>query len=195
MYTLIGYNQSRAFRVKWMLEELGLPYTQIAATPRSPEATEHNPTGKIPALIDDGATLTDSVAIITYLADKHNALTFKPGTLGRARQDGFTNLILDEFDAAIWSAARHSFVLPKDKRVPALKDTLKWEFARSQESLVAQMGDGPFLMGDQLTVADIILGHCLDWAKAAKFTISQPRLSTYLTTLHQRPAYQAANAN
>lgn len=194
MYTLIGTTMSRAFRVRWALEEIGAPYTLIDAKPRSPEILELNPTGKIPALVDDGAVLTDSTAIMTYLADKHNALTFPAGSLGRARQDGFTQLVLDEFDACLWAAARHGFILPEDKRVADLKPTLKWEFARSEASLVAQMGDGPFLMGDRLTIADILLGHCLGWAITAKFGITEQRLSEYLNTLRQRPAYKAARA-
>jgi len=195
MYTLIGVTPTRTLRVKWALEELGLPYTQLPATPHSDEANEHHPSGKVPALIVDGATLTDSVAIITYLADKHNGLTFKAGTLGRARQDGFTHMILDEFDSVIWTAARHSFVLPEDKRVPDVKPSLKWELARSEAILVGQMGDGPFLMGQEFTIADILLGHCLDWAIAAKFGITQPRLKEYLSTLHARPAYKTARAD
>ena len=195
MYTLIGVTPTRTLRVKWALEELGVPYTQLPARPQSAEAKGHNPSGKVPALIVDGATLTDSAAIITYLADKHNRLTLKAGTLGRARQDGFTHMILDELDGVLWMAARHSFVLPEDKRVPAVKDSLKWEFARSEEALVAQMGDGPFLMGEEFTIADIMLAHCLDWAIAAKFGISQPRLKEYLAVMHARPAYKAARAD
>ncbi|RLJ51915.1 glutathione S-transferase [Litoreibacter meonggei] len=195
MYTLIGLTKTRTFRVKWALEELGLPYTQRQAPPRSDEAMEHNPSGKVPALIVDGATLTDSTAIITYLADKHSGITCKAGTLGRARQDGFTHLILDELDAVLWTAARHSFILPEEKRVPEVKESLKWEFARSEAVLVAQMGDGPFLMGEEFTIADIVLTHCLDWAIGAKFGISQSRLREYLKTVHARPAYIAARAD
>ena len=194
MYTLIGANQTRALRVKWALEELGVPYTQLPAAPRSAEAREHAPSGKVPVLIVDGATLTDSTAIITYLADHHNALTLKAGTLGRARQDGFTNMVLDEFDAALWTAARHSFVLPEDKRVPDVKPSLRWEFARSEELLVSQMGDGPFLMGAEFTIADIVLCHCLDWAVKAGFGVSQPRLAEYHAAMRARPAYIAARA-
>ena len=195
MYTLIGYVKTRAFRVKWALEELGLPYTHVPAAPHSDEAKEHNPTGKVPALVVDGATLTDSTAIITYLADKNHGLTLAAGTLGRARQDGFTHMILDEFDGALWTAARHSFILPEDKRTPAVKDSLKWEFARSEAALVAQMGDGPFLMGEEFTIADILLTHCLDWAMGAKFGISQYRLKDYLAITHERPGYKAARAD
>ena len=81
MYTVVGATKSRAFRVMWMLEELGQDYTQIAAGPRTPEAMKYNPSGKIPALIDGDDILTDSVAIMTYLGDKHQQLTAPAGTV------------------------------------------------------------------------------------------------------------------
>ncbi|MFK7874434.1 MAG: glutathione S-transferase N-terminal domain-containing protein, partial [Paracoccaceae bacterium] len=52
MYTVIGGIHSRAFRVLWALEELGLSYTHLAAAPHSPEVLEHAPSGKIPVLVD-----------------------------------------------------------------------------------------------------------------------------------------------
>ena len=84
MYTVIGGTKSRAFRVMWMLEELGQPYTLNPAAPRSEEARKYNPSGKIPALVDGDEVLTDSLAIMTYLADKHGALTAPAGTPERA---------------------------------------------------------------------------------------------------------------
>ncbi|MFN7131684.1 MAG: glutathione S-transferase family protein, partial [Myxococcales bacterium] len=96
-------------------------------------------------LIDDGVPVTDSTAILTYLADKHGALTHPAGTLDRARQDSLTQFLLDEFDAALWMAARHSFILPEELRLSAIKNSLKWEVARSQKTLVQRMGEGPFL--------------------------------------------------
>ena len=191
MYTVIGSVASRAFRVLWMLEELGLSYEHIPAKPQSDEVKAHSPAGKIPVFLDGETALTDSVAIMTYLADKHGALTAPAGTLARAQQDAMTQRIADEFDACLWTAARHSFVLPEDKRVPDVKDSLRWEFARSEARLVRDMGDRPFLMGDEITVPDILLGHCLGWAIMAKFSISEPVLSDYLDRLKARPAYVA----
>jgi glutathione S-transferase len=63
MYKVIGTVKSRAFRVMWMLEELGQSYDLVAAAPRSDEAKQYNPTGKVPALLDSDDLLTDSVAI------------------------------------------------------------------------------------------------------------------------------------
>lgn len=190
MYTVIGTVKSRAARVIWMLEELGQPFEHVAAAPRSAGVVEFNPAGKIPVLIEDGTPITDSTAILQYLADKHRAFTHPAGTLDRARQDGLTQFLLDEFDAALWMAARHSFVLPEELRQTAIKDSLKWEFERSQKTLVHRMGEGPFVMGEMMTVPDFILTHCGTWALAAKFPIVERKLSDYLDRMRDRPAYR-----
>ncbi|MDO5621026.1 MAG: glutathione S-transferase family protein [Paracoccus sp. (in: a-proteobacteria)] len=192
MYQLIGTTETRALRVIWMLEELGQPYNHIPAAPWSEGVVAFNPAGKVPVLIVDGTPVTDSTAILTYLADRHGALTHVAGTLDRARQDSLTQFLLDEFDANIWTAARHTFILPKDLRMAGIKNTLRWEFERSQHTLVHRMGEGPFLMGDKMTVPDIILTHCLDWALRARFPIVEQRLSEYLDHMRKRPAFQRA---
>lgn len=194
MYTLIGYPRTRTFRVMWMLEEAGLDYRLNPAPPRSEAVNVHSDLGKVPVLIAEGHALTDSTAILTYLADRHGVLTYPAGSLDRARQDGLTQFVLDEFDARIWTAARHTFVLPEDKRLPAIKDSLRWEFETSARMLAARIGHGPFLMGETMTIADIVTGHCLSWAKAAKFDVSHRVLDDYLTRMQARPAYQAASA-
>lgn len=189
MYTVIGANKTRAFRVVWMLEELEQPYTQDPCGPRSPVALTHNPSGKVPVLLEGDQAITDSTAILTYLADKHGQLTALAGTIARARQDAMTHLILDELDAVLWTAARHSFVLPEDRRVPQVKESLKWEFGESL-ARVADRIQGEWVMGDEFTLPDILLAHCLSWARAAKFDVTDPDLLTYLRRATERPAYQ-----
>lgn len=194
MYKVIGTAKSRAARVMWMLEELGLPYEHDAASPRTDSVLAHNPVGKIPVLLVDGEAITDSAAIMQFLADRHGALTYPAGSIERLRQDSLLHFLLDEFDAILWTAARHSFILPEERRVPQVKDSLKWEFERSQKTMVARMGKGPFLMGDTMTVPDILLAHCLIWAQGAKFPITEPVLEEYLARMRARPAYQRAMA-
>ena len=145
MYQVIGTGKSRALRVLWMLEELGQPYEHVPVNPHSEGVTPFNPAGKVPVLIVDGTPITDSTAILTYLADRHDGLTHAAGTLERARQDSLTQLILDEFDAALWLAARHSFILPEEMRLAAIKNTLRWEFERSQKTLFHRMAEDGFL--------------------------------------------------
>ncbi|ARE84587.1 Glutathione S-transferase GST-6.0 [Roseovarius sp. EC-HK134] len=193
MYDVIGSRASRAFRVLWLLEEMGVGYNHMAVAPRSPEALAANPSGKIPALRDGDAVLTDSAAIMTYLADKHGQFTHAPGTVARARQDALTHQILDEIDGTLWTAARHSFVLPEEHRVPAVKDSLKWEYERN----LARLSDaltGPFLQGETMTIADILLVHCLMWAGKAGFADPDDKLKDYMAMMVERPACQRAAA-
>lgn len=193
MYEVIGNTQSRAFRVMWMLEELGQEYTLTAVKPHSEEARAANPSGKIPALRDGDDVIVDSAAIITYLADKHGALTYPAGTIERARQDALTHTILDEMDSVLWAAARHKFILPEERRVPEVADSLKWEFGNH----AARFGDriaGEFLMGDRMTVPDILATHCLNWAFGAKFPITDQRLLDYAKRMRGRDAFKRAAA-
>jgi len=194
MYTVIGTVKSRALRVLWALEELGLAYDHVPAAPRSEEARRHSPAGKIPALLVDGQAITDSVAIVTFLADRHGALAFPAGTLDRARQDAFTHLVNDELDAVLWTAARHSFVLPEELRLPAIKDSLKWEFDRSAARLGEALGDAPFLMGETMTIPDILLAHCMRWAGNANFPVTDARIMAHRDRMLARPAFARAAA-
>lgn len=204
MYTVVGTARSRAFRVLWMLEELALPYRHVPAAPQSAAALAVNPAGKVPVLVitgegtgegeGEGEAITDSTAILQFLADRHGALTHPAGTLARARQDSLTQFLLDELDAALWTAARHSFVLPPERRVPAIKDTLRWEFARSLGRLAERLGEGPFLAGAAPGVADIIAGHCLGWATTARFPPGPAAVQDLARRLAARPAWAAAAA-
>ncbi|MFG6594648.1 glutathione S-transferase family protein [Sulfitobacter sp. 1A13368] len=191
MYTVIGGTKTRAFRVMWMLEELGQPYDLNPAAPRSDEARKYNPSGKIPALVDGDEVLTDSVAIMTYLADKHGALTAPAGTPARAWQDAMTFWLIDEFDAVLWAAAKHSFVFPEEARVPAIKDSLKAEFERAAKTLSDRL-EGPFLMGDQITLPDLLAVHCINWSIGAKFPRVDDKLNLWAKSLRERPAFLAA---
>lgn len=189
MPKLLGTGKSRTFRVLWMLEELGISFEHIPAAPRTAEITQFNPSGKVPVFVtDDGAVLTDSSAIITYLADHNGRLTHPTGTTQRAAQDAMSFAILDELDGALWTSARHSFILPEDMRVPQIKESLKWEFAKSADRIAERMA-GPFVMGDELTIPDILLAHCAGWSMTAKFNLQNKTILDHLARMQERPAY------
>lgn len=194
MYTLIGSPRTRAFRVLWMLEELGLPYDLRPEAPRSDAVTALNPSGKVPVLLADGEVLTDSTAILTFLADRHGALTCPPGSIARAHQDAWTQRVLDEMDALLWTAARHSFVLPEDERVAEIRPALRAEFGRNMVRMAEALGDGPWVMGADFTLPDILLAHCLSWAQMAKFPVGPRVLQDHLARATGRPAYRRAAA-
>ncbi len=190
MIEVIGARASRTFRVLWMLEELGESYRHVSVKPHAPEVTRRSAAGKIPVVIVNGEALTDSTAILQHFADRQGVFTCQAGTVERARQDGWTCLLLDEFDACLWAAAKHSFVLPEAVRVKAVKPALKWEFRKAVGRLAGRLGDGPFLMGESMTVPDFILTHCLVWANVAGFAHSEPGVDAYFDRLRSRPAFQ-----
>ena len=195
MYQVVGNTNTRTFRVLWAMHEMGLEFEHIAAHAQSDEVRAVNPSGKVPALIVDGTPIVDSTAILTYLADKHGQLTYPAGTIERAQQDSLTHFILDEFDAVIWTAARNTFVLPADKRVPEIKETLRWAFARSIKLIEGRMSDGPNLMGEKFTIPDIILTQIGGWARVAKFDVPDGKLKDYFRRQIKRPAYIKASAS
>ena len=181
-------------RVLWAMHEIGLEYEHIKASAQSEEAKLVNPSGIVPSLNVDGTIINDSTAIITYLADKHGQLTYPAGTIERAKQDSLTQFILDELDAVLWTAARHTFVLPEDKRVKGIKETLRWEFSKSLKTLDDRMIEGPNLMGEKFTIPDIILTHIGGWARVAKFDVPDGRLRDYFRHQIKRPAYVTVSA-
>lgn len=185
-----GTRKSRAFRVLWLLEEMGMEYVHFPVMPHDSGLTGIYPRGKIPVIVDDDLVITDSTAILHYLSDRYaREFTSPPGTPERATQDSMTCMILDEFDSCLWAAARHSFILPEELRVRELKETLKWEFDRSVTALIERAEFDPFLLGDRLTVPDFIFAHCLLWSRVAKFPLTQPVLLEYIRHVERRPAY------
>ena len=194
MYTVLGSTKNRTLRVIWTLEELGVAYDQILGAPGSADIKAYSSTGKVPALMLDDKIYTDSVAIIYFLSDAHNALTFPAGSLDRLKMDGHINFLLEEFDSLLWVAAKNSFINPADKRTDSIKPVLKWEFERSLKRLEARL-EGNYLMGNTFTIADILATHCLSWAVAAKFPDASETLKSYARRCRARDAYKRALAD
>ena len=80
MYKVIGKTNTRAMRVLWAMHEIGLEFDHIKVAAQSAEAQKANISGKVPSLILNDITITDSTAIITYLADKYSQLTYPAGS-------------------------------------------------------------------------------------------------------------------
>ncbi len=194
MYTVIGTPQTRTLRVIWMLEELGEAYTLEARPPRDPAVLAINPSGKVPVLVVDGTPVFDSVAICQFLADRHGHLTFKAGTIERAHQDSFTQFAVDDIESALWTAAKHTFVLPEEYRVPDVKRACRYDFDRAMTAFSQRLGSNDYVMGAQFTVPDLLIGHCLGWAAMMKWVLPEGNVRGYFDRIRARPAFQKAMA-
>ncbi len=192
MYTLLGSPKTRAGRVMWMLEELGGKYEINPCGPHDPAVTAVNPTGKIPVLIDGDIVINDSTAILLHLGDKHQKLTYPLGSADRAKMMSVICFAIDSFEQPLWSFAKHSFVHPADIRaLKAITPALKHEFAQAVATLDKMLGDQEFIMGDEFSTADVVLGHLGGWAKGIGFGATEGRVGDYMSRIRSRPGWKA----
>ncbi|MEL7048009.1 MAG: glutathione S-transferase family protein [Pseudomonadota bacterium] len=195
MYKVVGFPKTRAFRVIWMLEELEQPYEIDPVAPRSDEARAYNPSGKVPALVADGETICDSVAICQFLADRHGSLTQPAGTVARAHQDSWTQFAMDDVETPLWVNAKNTFILPERLRSQTAKDACKYDFDRAVKVFEARLANNTYVMGEQFTVPDVLLGHCASWAEnGAGWTLPDGPVKDYADRVRSRPAHARAIA-
>lgn len=194
MLTVIGPKGGRTFRVIWTLNELGLPYEHEVARPHSEGMYAVNPLGQAPALRDGDALLTDSLAIMNYLADRAGRLTFPAGTAERAVMEARINFVLTEMEAPIWLMARHGFVLPKEARAPGMRAVAEADFARAEAKFETLLGDAAFFGGDAFSLADIFAADLARWAVQAKITLTSEVFRGYAARMAARPAYAHTEA-
>ncbi len=192
MYKVIGHPRTRTMRVLWMLEELGEEYEIDPSLPGSPPVLAINPLGKVPAMLDGDLALADSVAIVTYLADKNGKFTASAGTAARAKQDGMTQFAVEAVEGPLWTAAKNNFVNPEAHRCKDIRPVCEFEFDKAVNGLEKLLGDNEFAAGDRFSVPDIILGHLGGWAKNAKFEIKSSKVDAYVERVRARPALARA---
>lgn len=198
---IYGHNNSRSTRVTWVAEELGLEYEFRSIDLKTGEARQPaylaiNPGGKVPALVDGDLVLTESAAICNYLASRKpdSGLLPADGTAARALCDRWSYFAMTELEPPLWTITRHSLIYPEARRVPAIIDCAVWEFGRAVSLLekALQAHGKPYIVGDQFTVADVLIAHCLSWAKAFNVPMESEVVMAYAKALWQRPALKKA---
>lgn len=178
MLKLYGGARSRASIVQWYLEELEIPYEFVlldlqAGEHKQPEYRAINPMGKVPAIVDGDFNLWESGAILMYLAEKHGQM---PESLEKRSE--ITQWVL--FGNATLGPG--IFIeASRDRAMSQLLPPLNEIFARQQ-----------FLLGNELTVADVAVGSLLAYVPLMlKLDLSEyPAVVDYIKRLSERPAFQ-----
>jgi glutathione S-transferase len=187
--------QSRGRIVRWMLEEVGEPYqTKILdyeTTMKAPEYLAINPMGKVPALRHGDTVITEVAAICTYLADAFPAAGLAPAPESRLRGPYYRWLFYaaGPMEAAITNSALN-FVVPPGRERMAGYGSL----AKVLDVLEAAVSNGPHLVGDHFTAADLYLGAQIGFGMMFGILEKRPAFESYFATLRQRPAALRANA-
>lgn len=188
-------------RPHWMLLELGLEYEFHAIGSRTGETMTDefmrlNPRHKIPVLQHGSFTLTESAAIIQYLNETFanpEVMAAPRDAESRAVLNEWCYLISTELDAgSLYVVRRHVGLEHIYGAAPKAVEAARSYFVENAEAMAPRIGkSGRYLMGDQFSVADILLMTCLEWAVTERIPLSDT-LHEYRARVAMRPAYQKA---
>jgi glutathione S-transferase len=194
MLQLYWSPRSRSFSALWLMEETGQPYERVltdisTGAQKKPEYLVINPMGKVPAIKDGGSTLAETAAICAYVAEKYPQaklappvgdplrakylywLFFSPGCVEPAMVQLATKIEMNPVSAG-WGDAQRVF-----------------------DVLDAALSQGPWLLGDRFSAADVMIGSNLNFAvRLFKMVPSRPSFERYIDHCAARPAFQRATA-
>jgi glutathione S-transferase len=194
MMKLYWSPRSRSFSALWLMEETGQPYERVltdisTGAQKTLEFLAVNPMGKVPALLDGEATLAEQAAICAYVAERYPEaklapppgdplrakylywLFFGPGCVEPAMVQVATKIEMNPVSAG-WGDAQRVF-----------------------DVLDAALEKGPWILGENFSAADIVIGSGLNFS-VRLFKMVPARLSfdRYLDACAARPAFQRAGA-
>jgi len=193
--TLYHIAPSRSSIVHWMLEEVGEPFdihllSMQKGENREPAFLAVNPMGKVPALRHGDVVITESAAICLYLADAFpNAGLTVP--IGDPRRGPFLKWLF--FGPSVIEPAIMDRAYKRAEEAP--RAALGYGDFDTAMSVVAKAIErGPFLLGDQFTAADVVIGSTLRWGMMFNLVPERPEFRTYVDRLVARPAAKRAEA-
>lgn len=190
---LYEFGPTRSLRVRWMLQELDVPFEAIqvnlaAGEHKRPEFLKVNPAGKLPAFVDGDLVLNESIAIVLYLADKYANKGFVPSDLkDRAEYYRWLLFTTNELEQPLWRIARNTNVYPEKERLAADIPLAVRDFTPMAGVVRDHLRGREFVAGDRVTAADFVLAYTLDWANEAKLLGEYPELVHYMERMYGRP--------
>ncbi|PND18518.1 glutathione S-transferase family protein [Sinorhizobium sp. M4_45] len=193
MMKLYGLGPTRSLRALWALQELDAEFEFVrvnilAGENLHPDFLRLNPAGKLPVLVDGDFVLTESAAIVMYLAEKYGDKGLMPADLKeRAQAYRWSLFAVTELEQPLWRIAKHTFLYPEDKRLPEDIALAKEEFAAMAAVLDRHMDGRAFIVGNNITVADCVTAYVLDWGNENGLIDSFPNLNAYLKRMYARP--------
>lgn len=195
-----GGATTRTLRAHWMAHELALDYQPKLIGPRSGETQRAefralNVKEKVPVLVDDGFVLTESAAIVTYLADTYGAetgLVPSPHTQLRAQYNEWLSYVQMELDAhTLYILRKHIDLAHLYGEAPTAVEAAIEGFKKQLAFADHRLQAHAHLVGDGFTGADIMLTSCLTWGQACGIELP-PSLEEYARRMTSRAAYQSA---
>ena len=193
MLTLYHNPQSRSQIVHYMLHELGEPFDIVAVDlkageQKNPAFLKINAMGKIPVLRDGDVIVSETPAILTYLADKFPAAKLAPAVTSPERARYLRWMF---FYGSVFEPACIDLSLKRE--TPA--SMAGWGRPEDAlDTLSAALIPGPWLLGDTFSAADVLVASGVAYMLGFKVLPERPEYLAYAARLADRPAYQAAKA-
>jgi glutathione S-transferase len=194
MMKLYGFGPTRSLRALWGLKELDVDFEFVpvnlrAGDNRRPDFLRLNPAGKVPVLVDGDLVVTESAAIILYLAEKYPEKGLMPADLKqRAQVYRWMMFAVTELEQPLWRITRHTMLYPEDKRLPQDVALARQEFVTMAAILDRHLEGRQFIVGDGITIADCVTAYLIDWANEQHLIDDYPQLRSYLERMYARPA-------
>jgi glutathione S-transferase len=190
--------RSRSTRVLWLLEELGTPFDLTVMRREAKQTAEYrtlHPLGRSPALETDDGPVFESAALILHIAD----LDLEAGLIGplgsyeRALHYQWCFFGMTEIESALMDIARQLWKDSGDP-IPEVVDRATARFVKAAEVVEGALGEEDYLVGNSFSVADIVVGSVLAFARTGEITELPAGLAPYVDRLEGRPARQRATA-
>ena len=197
MLRIYGAAHSRAFRVIWLANEIGVPYEHVPVTFNVPDAQckepwyiALNPNGSLPTIADNGFVMWETAAINLYLASKYPSPLYPttPQDLGRMLQ--WTFFAATEIEPAMITLLLHRVALPSEQRSATLADQSEQTLRAKLAILEQQLVKTPFFGGDRCDLADFMVA-CVLYVVRLRLKMdltAYPKLDAWLTASINRPA-------
>ncbi|GGD61788.1 glutathione S-transferase family protein [Lacimicrobium alkaliphilum] len=185
---------SRGRIIRWMLEELGVPYTtkvlEYGGDIKSPYYLKLNPMGKVPAIKHGDLVVTEGAAICAYLADHYADKNLAPALSSPQRGTYYRWLFFAAGPLEMATTAK-----AYDWRIDAENSQSVGcgLYQNVLDTLETALENGPYLCGEQFTAADVYVGSHISWGMMFKSLEERPSFKRYVQRLESREAAIRAN--
>lgn len=189
---LFTHPQSRGNVVHWMLEEIGTPYRLVVKEygppMKEPDYLAINPMGKVPALLHGDMVITETAAVLAYLADAFPEADLAPPPAERAEYYRWMFFAAGCLEPAI---TNHS--VGWDPATPDMQGRFGYgSYGLVLDTLAVVLRDRTYIAAGRFTAADIHLGSMLDWGMRFGVVEKRPEFERYCEGLTNRPAARRA---
>jgi len=186
--------QVRDLRVRWALEEAGLPYRTRLLEQGEQDAPEYRalqPFGQVPIFEEDGQVLFESGAIVLHIGERSEAL-LPPEPAARARATQWLIAALNSVEPHVMNVVLAELFYAGEEWARLRAPSARAFAARRVQAVAAALGDKPYLDGERFTAGDLLMSSVL---RIDPSLISSPNLQAYVERCTSRPAFQRALAS